>query len=67
MIMMTSRNKDSCTELFKELRILPFYSQYIFALLNLVINNCHFKSNSVTTISISDIIIIIIIIITFHM
>jgi exonuclease III len=34
-----SRNKDSCRDLFKELNILPFYSQYLFSLLNFVIDN----------------------------
>jgi hypothetical protein len=47
-IITNSRNKDYCRELFKKLRILPFYSQYIFSLLTFVINNCNFLiSNSV--------------------
>jgi hypothetical protein len=42
-----SRNRDSCREPFKELNILPFYSQYIFSLLTFVIDNMSlFKLNS---------------------
>ena len=32
---------DSCTELFKSMKILPLYSQYIFSLLMHVVNNKH--------------------------
>jgi hypothetical protein len=46
-IITNSRNRDSCRELFKELNILPFYSQYIFSLLTFVIDNMSlFKLNS---------------------
>ena len=38
---------DSCTELFKTMEILPFYSQYTFSLLLYVVNNrCLFTKNS---------------------
>jgi hypothetical protein len=46
-IITNSRNRDSCRELFKELNILPFYSQYIFSLLTFIIDNMSlFKLNS---------------------
>jgi hypothetical protein len=46
-IITNSRNGDSFRELFKELNILPFYSQYIFSLLTFVIDNMSlFKLNS---------------------
>jgi hypothetical protein len=46
-IITNSRNRDSCRELFRELEILPFYSQYIFSLLIFVIDNISlFKTNS---------------------
>jgi hypothetical protein len=32
---------DSCRELFKSMKILPVYSQYIFSLLMYVVNNKH--------------------------
>jgi len=32
---------DSCRELFKSIKILPLYSQYIFSLLMYVVNNKH--------------------------
>jgi hypothetical protein len=32
-------NRDSCRKVFKELKILPFYCQYIFSLLLFFINN----------------------------
>ena len=39
---MTNLKKtDSCTELFKTMSILPFYSQYIFSCLLYVVNNQH--------------------------
>jgi hypothetical protein len=42
-----SRSSNSCRELFKNLDILPFYSQYIFSLLNFVTDNTTlFKTNS---------------------
>jgi len=34
-----SKEIDSCTEWFKTMEILPFYSQYIFSLLLYVVNN----------------------------
>jgi hypothetical protein len=34
-----SKNRDSCRDLFKNLKTLPFYSQYIFSLLIFVIEN----------------------------
>jgi hypothetical protein len=36
---MNARNRDSCHQLFKNLKILPFKSQYIFSLLLLVDKN----------------------------
>ena len=43
----TGRNRDSCRNLFKDLNILPFYSQYIFLILLFVINNkSMYKLNS---------------------
>jgi len=39
---MNKANKmDSCRELFKSIKILPLYSQYIFPLLMYVVNNKH--------------------------
>ena len=38
-IIMGRKSRDSCRNLFKELKILPFVSQYIFSLLLFVINN----------------------------
>jgi hypothetical protein len=38
-IIMGHGNRDSCTNLFKELTILPFTSQYMFSLLVFVVNN----------------------------
>ena len=34
-----SRQRDSCRELFKKLKILPLHSQYIFSLLLFIVNN----------------------------
>jgi hypothetical protein len=46
-IIMNSRSRVSCRELFKKLKILPLPSQYIFSLLLFVIKNTDlFKSNS---------------------
>jgi hypothetical protein len=45
-IVTNSRNRDSCRELFKELNILPFYSQYIFSLFFVIDNMSLFKLNS---------------------
>jgi hypothetical protein len=38
-IIMKARNRESCRPLFKQLNILPLYSQYIFSLLLLVVKN----------------------------
>jgi hypothetical protein len=38
-IIMGHGNRDSCRNLFKELKLLPFISQYIFSLLVFVVNN----------------------------
>jgi hypothetical protein len=40
-IIINSRTRDSCRELFKKLEILPLYSQYIFSLSIFVIKNKH--------------------------
>jgi hypothetical protein len=39
--MVNSKKTDSCTELFKTMEILPFFSQYIFSLLLYVVSNKH--------------------------
>jgi hypothetical protein len=39
--MNSAKKIDSCTELFKSMKILPLYSQYIFSLLMYVVNNKH--------------------------
>jgi len=45
-IMIQSRNKDSCRNLFKKLGVLSFKSQYIFSILLFVVKNTyHFKTN----------------------
>ena len=46
-IIMNSRNRDPCGEMFKNLKILPLYSQYIFSLLSVVVvkNKDQYKSN----------------------
>jgi hypothetical protein len=41
-IMTNSRNKYSCRVLFKKLRILQFYSQFIYSLITFVLNSCVF-------------------------
>jgi hypothetical protein len=38
---MSTNSKTSCRALFKYLNMLPFYSQYIFSLLLLVVKNMH--------------------------
>jgi len=38
-IIMGARNRDSCREFFKQLRILPLCAQYIYSLLTFVVNN----------------------------
>jgi hypothetical protein len=35
------RSRDSCRNTFKTMKILPFYSQYIFSVLIYIINNSH--------------------------
>jgi hypothetical protein len=37
--MTKSKRTESCRKLFKEMEILPFYSQYIFSLSMYVVNN----------------------------
>ena len=47
-IMMNVKNRESCQELFKKLKILPLQSQYILSLLLCVAKNLNmFKSNLV--------------------
>jgi hypothetical protein len=42
-----ARSRDSCRDMFKELKMLPFYSQYIYSLLTSVLNNSElFITNS---------------------
>jgi len=46
-IIMNARNRDSCHQLFKNLKILPLKSQYIFSLLLIVAKNRDlYESNS---------------------
>jgi hypothetical protein len=46
-IIMKARNKDSCRPLFRQLNILPLYSQYIFSVSIFVVKNLDiFKFNS---------------------
>jgi hypothetical protein len=46
-IMVGIRDRESCREYFRKLKILPLQSQYIYLLLLFVINNRqHFKINS---------------------
>jgi hypothetical protein len=40
-IMGKLRSRDSCRNTFKTIKILPFYSQYIFSILIYIINNRH--------------------------
>ena len=40
-IITSSRPRDSCTELFKNLEILPLYSQYIYSISIYVVKNKH--------------------------
>jgi hypothetical protein len=45
---MTNLKKmDSCREMFKMMKILPFDSQYIFSLLLCVVNNKHLFTKNV--------------------
>jgi hypothetical protein len=45
-IITNSRNRDSCRDLFKTLKILPLQSQYIISLLCFVVNMDQYKINS---------------------
>jgi len=46
-MIMSARNRDSCFQLFKNLKILPLKSQYIFSLLLFVAKNRDlYESNS---------------------
>jgi hypothetical protein len=46
-IMMELKEKNSCRSSFKEMEILPVCSQYIYSLMQYVINNSHlFKRNT---------------------
>jgi hypothetical protein len=46
-IMVGTRDKEPCREYFRNLKILPLQSQYLYLLLSFVINNRqHFKINS---------------------
>jgi hypothetical protein len=46
-IMVGVKPQNSCRELFKRLQILPLACEYIFSLLNFIINNQeHFQTNS---------------------
>ena len=48
-IITRSRPRDSCRELFKNLEILPLYSQYIFSISTFVVKNKHlFHTNNQT-------------------
>ena len=38
---MNTRTSDSCRELFKHIKILPIYSQYIYSLILYTVNNKH--------------------------
>jgi hypothetical protein len=45
-IIMNAKTRDSCRDLYKNLKILPIYSQYIYSIILFVINNKDlFKSN----------------------
>jgi hypothetical protein len=55
-IIMGRKSRDSCRNIFKELKILTFISQYIFSLLLFVINNKNYsitnlENHSIHTIS----------------
>jgi hypothetical protein len=46
-IMMGLKKRDSCRDSFKEMKILPLCSQYIYSLMQYVVNNRHlFTRNS---------------------
>jgi hypothetical protein len=40
-IMMGLKKRDSCRDSFKEMKILPLCSQYIYSLMQYIINNIH--------------------------
>jgi hypothetical protein len=40
-IMMGLKKRDSCRDSFKEMKILPLYSQYIYSLMQYPVNNIH--------------------------
>jgi hypothetical protein len=43
---MNAKTRDSCRKLFKELKILPLYSQYTFSLsLSVIQNKDQYKNN----------------------
>jgi len=41
-----AKKMDSCRDLFKSMKILPLYSQYIFSLLMNVVNNKHLSTRN---------------------
>jgi hypothetical protein len=41
-IMMGLKKRDSCRDSFKEIKILPLCSQYIYSLMQYIVNNMHF-------------------------
>jgi hypothetical protein len=46
-VMMNRRPRDSCRKIFRTMKIMTFYSQYIYALLLFMINNKNlFMTNS---------------------
>jgi hypothetical protein len=45
-IIMGARNRDSCRGFFKQLKILPFYAQYIYCLVTFVVKNRIVFSNN---------------------
>jgi hypothetical protein len=46
-VMMNMRPRDSCREIFKRIKIMTLYSQYIYAMLLIVTNNKNlFENNS---------------------
>jgi hypothetical protein len=40
-IITNTRKRESCRELFKDMKILPMYSQYIYSLIRYTVNNKH--------------------------
>ncbi|PNF35146.1 hypothetical protein B7P43_G09274 [Cryptotermes secundus] len=46
---MNVRTRDSCRELFKNLKILPMYSQYIYSIILFVVNNRDLYSSNYET------------------